>query len=196
MSEKQQLAAKCCGLERENEQLAELVGHLHVSLEEHQELQEQQQQQQQSLDFMQEPISEGDEGDEELGLAESGEAEAEADTAEPMLSQSPTSSTDEVMMPASPSKLELSAAEDLAVPVLTGGPVQAVVMPIAAAGVGGQEQLFLAKQKHMRVAEWLDHRPGAGNSSNQSWQQWQEQLPLEPMSSGSSSTLTITLADP
>lgn len=192
MSEKQLLAARCCGLERENEQLTELVGHLHVTLEEHQELQEQQQQ---CLDFMQEPISEGDEGDEELGMVESGEGEAAADTAEPMLSQSPTSSTDEVMMPASPSKLELSVAEEQVIPVLSAGSVEAVVMPIAAAGVEGQEQLFLAKQKHVRVAEWLDQPPGAGSSSNQSWQQWQEQLPLEPMSSGSSSTLTIALAD-
>jgi hypothetical protein len=47
MSERQQLACKCDGLERENEQLAELVGHLNVALEETQldaELQQQQQQ--------------------------------------------------------------------------------------------------------------------------------------------------------
>jgi hypothetical protein len=68
----------------------------------------------------------------------------------------------------------------------------------------------MAHQKHMRVAEWLAHRVHEGRSSDavvtavggaaggaQSWQKWQEQLPLaEAMSSGSSSTLTIALAEP
>ena len=189
MSEKQQLAAKCSGLERENEQLAELVGHLHDSLEEQQDAAQQQEQQQLllggGLHILQQPIPEGDED------------AADADTDDPMLTHSHSLNAlgEEAMMAeaGSPTHLQSSAADGAAV---VAGAAGAGALPAAAAGdvTLVPEQLFLANEKQLRVAQWLSHRPSsASSSSSQSWQEWQEQLPLEHMSSSSSSTVTMTL---
>jgi hypothetical protein len=251
MSEKQQLAAKCCGLQRENEQLAELVGHLHDTLETTVDTQEEQEQQQQqqgvqrftipSLDLLQlqqQTIpEEGEAGADEAGGSQGGSLNAEATAApaaavgveyDPMLSQSqsPTSTQegldadgDQLMATARltqhyhlPAQYQSMAPAADTAAVTDSGPAGPAAEPGGvAAAAAGPEDMFLATQKQMRVAEWLAHRvheavsssnsatgtaaAGAAQPPSLSWQRWQEQLPLEATSSGSSSTLTITLAD-
>lgn len=67
MAEKQHLACRCSGLERENEQLAELVGHLNVALEDQQEREQDQEQQDQVCDIHDDRAADAA-GDEEPSL--------------------------------------------------------------------------------------------------------------------------------
>jgi hypothetical protein len=70
------------------------------------------------------------------------------------------------------------------------GPLPSLSLPpavstAAPAPVGLQQHL----QRQRRVDEWLGRR-------QETWQEWQERLPLEHMHSGSSSTLTVALDQP
>lgn len=246
MSEKQQLAVKCCGLQRANEQLVELVTTLETTLESAVDQQEEQQQQQQQSGTLP-PLSlppllerQGEEED-ALGLDADAAAAAEGaacvgdDGCDPMLSHSeghsPTFTQEGVGV--CDRECDGDCGQGAGEPMLTEHEVVEAVQPhttqpaptpavLQAAGPGGAdsapspppaaaaaapagvaEDTLMAHQKHMRVAEWLAHRVHEGRSSEapaagaQSWQKWQEQLPLaEAMSSGSSSTLTIALAEP
>lgn len=60
------------------------------------------------------------------------------------------------------------------------------------------------QDSHSKVTEWLQPTTSSSSSSGgralplaKSWQEWQQELPLEPMSSGgsSSSSLALTLPD-
>lgn len=228
MSEKQQLAARCCGLQRENEQLVELVGVLHDTLETHVDMQEQQQdddqhqQQQQHLDGAEAGVpvpmlSRSNSPSSSQGFDAGAAAAADGDGDEVMGDLMAVDGDGEaaVTVTASLPKLELPPTQDLPCQLVApagadGTPVEGpggtavrfggtvlTMMPVAAAGVP-PEQLFLAKQKQQRVAEWLEHRgPGSNSSSSstaEAWQQWQEQLSATSSASGSS-TVTIALAE-
>lgn len=212
MSEKQQLAAKCCGLERENEQLAELVGHLHESLKEQQEGSLEQQQMLMTPQFDVQFTSAADDNLSQHTVdvephctacpspqcTSSCLHHAASDTSQV---DSLTSSYSDAVVTITASLLKpepqqhhpqcnpAAAATEVDFQERTTMPGTAAAAVNASASVIPQ---LAPQQQQDKLLTCTQHR--VHSNSPRSWRQWQEQLPLETASSGGSSSTGSTVS--
>jgi hypothetical protein len=170
-AEKDALAAHCTGLKSENQQLSGLVTALSDTLR---------QQQAHSKILLR------------LACSNAGSTKA-------------CSSSDGGSGSSLPKPPVTSTAQDdepiisCSLPILTLGGGDAVhqqqgvgeqVLP----GAGVAAERVQLRSRHQRVAEWLRHERHSAPGSEE-WTAWQQCLPLEPMSSSSSSSLQLALED-
>lgn len=127
-------------------------------------------------------------------------------------SNSPTSTQqaddhdmDEVMVTASLPTMHLDGSSSHT-PTAAAAATSAAAAPTAAAATSldGAAAVVLQQQDtHSKVSQWLQPISSSSSSNGQkplplrkSWQEWQQELPLEPMSSGGSSSGSLALALP
>jgi len=171
-TDRKRLADQVSGLQKENQQLACLVMELSDTLK------QQQHQTKLLLQLQRQQVLQGRVSRQGPSFPQATLEQQQAQhpqQAAPQHSTMPTA----VGPMVSPMPAEYSEAED---PEM----IVSATLPSPEVFQAAQQQRSQHKQQQARVAEWLEHR---------GWQEWQERLPLEPVSSSSSSSLILALEE-
>lgn len=166
-TDRQRLADQVSSLQKENQQLACLVMELTDTLK------QQQQQTKLLLQLQRQQVLQGRVSRQCPSFPQATLAQQQAQHPLQAVPQHSTMPAAGVPMPAE--CLEAEEAE-----------IVSATLPSPEVLQAAQQQRSQHKQQQTRVAEWLEHR---------GWQEWQERLPLEPVSSSSSSSLILALEE-